>query len=199
MGFSRQEYWTGLPFPSPGDLPHPGIELRSPTLQADALTSEPPVCMLSKFSSVQLFETLWTIAHQALLSMEFSRQEYWSEFHSLLQGISPTQGSNPSLLCLLHCRQILYHWATGKAHSFFTENKISREPWLLPLLPSRHQNSPWKLLLMLLYQHLFHLSIIFHFHKLLLPHTWILELHFPPIPVFSFSSKHSILLPDQFS
>ena len=41
MGFSRQEYWSGLPFPSPGDLPHPGIELRSPTLQADALTSEP--------------------------------------------------------------------------------------------------------------------------------------------------------------
>ena len=42
MGFSRQEYWSGLPFPSPGDLPHPGIEPRSPTLQADALTSEPP-------------------------------------------------------------------------------------------------------------------------------------------------------------
>ena len=36
MGFSRQEYWSGLPFPSPGDLPDPGIELRSPTLQADA-------------------------------------------------------------------------------------------------------------------------------------------------------------------
>ena len=42
MGFSRQEYWSGLPFPSPGDLPDPGIELGSPTLQADALTSEPP-------------------------------------------------------------------------------------------------------------------------------------------------------------
>ena len=42
MGFSRQEYWSGLPFPSPGDLPDPGIEPRSPTLQADALTSEPP-------------------------------------------------------------------------------------------------------------------------------------------------------------
>jgi len=39
MGFSRQEYWSGLPFPSPGDLPDPGIELSSPTLQADALTS----------------------------------------------------------------------------------------------------------------------------------------------------------------
>ena len=42
MGFSRQEYWNGLPFPPPGDLPDPGIELWSPTLQADALTSEPP-------------------------------------------------------------------------------------------------------------------------------------------------------------
>ena len=36
------EYWNGLPSPSPGDLPDPGIELRSPALQADALTSEPP-------------------------------------------------------------------------------------------------------------------------------------------------------------
>ena len=43
MGFSRQESWSGLPFPSPGDLPDPGIETRSSTLQADALTSEPPV------------------------------------------------------------------------------------------------------------------------------------------------------------
>ena len=39
MEFSRQEYWNGLPFPSPGDLPDPGIKPRSPTLQADALTS----------------------------------------------------------------------------------------------------------------------------------------------------------------
>ena len=37
MGFSRQEYWNGLPFISPGDLPDPGIEPRSPALQADAL------------------------------------------------------------------------------------------------------------------------------------------------------------------
>ena len=42
MGFTRQEYWSELPFHSPGDLPNPGIEARSPTLQADALTSEPP-------------------------------------------------------------------------------------------------------------------------------------------------------------
>ena len=42
MGFSRQEYWSGLPFPSPGDLPDPGIKPRSPTLGADSLPSEPP-------------------------------------------------------------------------------------------------------------------------------------------------------------
>ena len=42
MGFSRQEYWSGLPFPSPGARPDPGIEPGSPALEADALTSEPP-------------------------------------------------------------------------------------------------------------------------------------------------------------
>ena len=42
MGFSRQEYWSGLPFPAPGDLPDPEIELRSPALQTDSLPSEPP-------------------------------------------------------------------------------------------------------------------------------------------------------------
>ena len=42
MEFSRQEYWSGLPFPSPGDLPDPGIESMSPVLQADSLPSEPP-------------------------------------------------------------------------------------------------------------------------------------------------------------
>ena len=40
--FSRQEYWSGMPFPSPGDFPNPRIELRSPALQADSLPSEPP-------------------------------------------------------------------------------------------------------------------------------------------------------------
>ena len=40
MGFSRQEYWSGLPFPSSGDLPDPGIEPRSPALQADSFPTE---------------------------------------------------------------------------------------------------------------------------------------------------------------
>ena len=42
MGFPSQEYWSGLPFPSPRDLPDPGIEPRSPALQMDLLPSEPP-------------------------------------------------------------------------------------------------------------------------------------------------------------
>ena len=42
MQFSRQEYWSGLPFPSPGDLPNPGVKPRSPALQADSLPSESP-------------------------------------------------------------------------------------------------------------------------------------------------------------
>ena len=42
MGFSRQAYWSGLPFPSPGDLPNPGIEPGSPALQADSLPTELP-------------------------------------------------------------------------------------------------------------------------------------------------------------
>ena len=42
MGFSRQEYWSGLPFPSPGDLPNPAIEPGSPTLQANSLQTELP-------------------------------------------------------------------------------------------------------------------------------------------------------------
>ena len=42
MGFSKQEHWSGLPFPPPGGLPNPDIQPRSPALQADALTSEPP-------------------------------------------------------------------------------------------------------------------------------------------------------------
>jgi len=57
MGFSREEYWSGLPFPSPGDLPDPGIEPGSPALRADALLSEPPRLLgtPSYFSTSQSF------------------------------------------------------------------------------------------------------------------------------------------------
>ena len=54
MGFPRQEYLNGLPFPSPGDLPDPGVESRSLTLQADSLLSEPPGKPLHKRNLVKL-------------------------------------------------------------------------------------------------------------------------------------------------
>ena len=106
VGFSRQEYWSELSFPSPGDLPNLGIQPGSPTLQADSLPSESPgqpqiTCLqnqilsclevlgqgwawlgvkvkVKSFSRVRLFETPWTAAYQAPPSMGFSRQEYWS-------------------------------------------------------------------------------------------------------------------------
>ena len=49
MAFPRQEYWSGLLFPSPGDLPDPGIELGSPALQADSLSSEAPGNLVFNF------------------------------------------------------------------------------------------------------------------------------------------------------
>ena len=54
-------------------------------------------------SCAQLFSTPWTVARQAPLSMGFSRQEYWSGLHALLQGIVPAQGLNLHPLRLLHC------------------------------------------------------------------------------------------------
>ena len=59
MGFSRQEYWSGLPFPSPGDLPDPGIEPRSLALEADALNSEPPGKL--NFNLISLFPSCVTL------------------------------------------------------------------------------------------------------------------------------------------
>ena len=94
-GFSRQEYWSGLPFPSPGDLPDPGIKPRSPALQIlyglSHLGSPFYLCAQS-LSCGWLFSAPWTVAHQAPLSMELSRQEYWSGLPLLLQGIFLNQG-----------------------------------------------------------------------------------------------------------
>ena len=60
---------------------------------------------VTSLSRARLFATPWTVAYKAPLAMEFSRQEYWSGLHFLLQGIFPTQGSNPGLP---HYRQTLY-------------------------------------------------------------------------------------------
>ena len=157
MEFSRQEYWSRWPFPSPGDLPYPGIESRSPALQADSLPSELPIsrctyyklflacfqfigtwvwykCWLCIFQSsrmpqealfcvaltgiscfvshrtsfilhhcccclvskcIQLFVIPGTVACQAPLSAEFSRQKYWSGLPFPSPGHLPHPGIEP--------------------------------------------------------------------------------------------------------
>ena len=60
MGFSRQEYWIGLPFPSPGDLPNPRIEPGSPALQEDSLASEPG----GKLFDCVDYKKLWKILQE---------------------------------------------------------------------------------------------------------------------------------------
>ena len=70
MEFSRQEHWSGLPFPFSGDLPNPGIELRSPVLQADSLPSEPPGKPNQEESKNQTLHSFPLIKAQ-LLSLPF--------------------------------------------------------------------------------------------------------------------------------
>ena len=92
MGFPRHEYWSGLPFPSPGDLPIPGVEPGSPALAGGFfffLITEPPGKLGSSFESenlvAQLRPTLcgpWAVARQAPPSLGFSRQEWVAIFFS---------------------------------------------------------------------------------------------------------------------
>ena len=113
MGFSRQEYWSGLTCPPPGDLSNPGIEPTS--LMSPALAGR-------FFITPATWEAQVLVAQSCLIvcnsmncsppgSLELSSP--WNYpgkntrvgNHSLLQGVFPTKGSNPGLLC----RQILYH------------------------------------------------------------------------------------------
>ena len=64
MGFSRQEYWRGLPFPSPGDLPDPGIEARYPAVQADSLTTGLPGKHVDLGKGSFKAQTRWLISGQ---------------------------------------------------------------------------------------------------------------------------------------
>ena len=103
MGFPRQEYWSGLPFSPPGDLPDPGIKPASPALAGDFFTTQPsgkPQYQLGKckLRPVRLFATPWTVAYQAPLSMEFSRQEYSSGLPRPPPGDLPDPRIEPASL-----------------------------------------------------------------------------------------------------
>ena len=99
MEFSRQEYCSGLPFPSPEDLPDPGIEPRSHTLQAISLPTEPPG--KPKSESVYCSVLSDSLQVQAPLSMGFSTQEYWSGLPFPSPGDLPDPGIEPGSSCIV--------------------------------------------------------------------------------------------------
>ena len=86
----------------------------NPQLRTEWRGLKADCCMLSH---VWLFTTLWTVACQASLPWDLSGEKTKEDCHFLHQGIFPTKRSNPHFLCLLHCRRILYCWATGEAKS----------------------------------------------------------------------------------
>ena len=101
MDFSRQEYWSGLPFPSPGDLPNPGIEPRSPALRADALTSEPP----GKQRKLRAEELMLLNCHV---------REHSSESLGLQENSSPISSLRPFLSLLLSFLRV--HWTARRSN-----------------------------------------------------------------------------------
>ena len=106
MGILQAEYWSGLPWLSPGDLPNPGIKPRSPELQADPLPSEPP-----GKSENEVAQSCPTLCDTMDCSpRNFPGKSTEVGCHFLLHGILLIQGSN---LDLPRCRQRLYLWAIG--------------------------------------------------------------------------------------
>ena len=111
IGFSRQEYWSGLPCPPPEDLPNPGIKPESspsPALQVDSLSLSHQGSPQTQYSDtnmlvaqcVWLFKSPWAVAYQVPLSMGFSRQEYWSGLPFPSPGDLPNPGIETGSLAL---------------------------------------------------------------------------------------------------
>ena len=97
MEFSRPEYWSGYPFPSPRDLPNPGMESRSPTLQADSLPAEPPgepknTAEGSPSLLQQIFltqESNWGLLHCRWILYHLSQSEEKFQIPHLLSHLIP--------------------------------------------------------------------------------------------------------------
>ena len=138
MGFPRQEYWTGLPFPSPSHLPNPGIEFVCSELAGRFFTTEPPgrpyVAFIfchhnsaPRFSSVQLFNhvllfvTPWTAARQASLSITTSQ--------SLLKLMS-VESVMPSNHLIL-CHSLLFLPSVFPSIRVFSNESVFRIRWSL--------------------------------------------------------------------
>ena len=132
MGFPRQKYWSGLPFPSPGVLPSPGIEPESPALAGRLFNAEPPglLLLLSHFNCVQLLVTQWTAAYQAPPSMGFSRQEYWRGGAIAFSGATRAVLWKRYLCSLITWNQhaVAHPWCSGGLVKMITKGLFN---WLI--------------------------------------------------------------------
>ena len=116
MGFSRQEYWNGLPFSFPEDLPNPGIEPRPPTLKADALPSQPPGKSL-KFVYREGEKNITLVCFLLLLKREIKISDTCSLF--------PLFGDPwPSCLFPSHCVYVMYIRHTNNNIKNVTKFKV---------------------------------------------------------------------------
>ena len=101
MEFSRQEYWSGLPFLPPGDLPNPGLESRSPALQADSLPSEPPATVFDNCNPKQLAYCLYPRSiincWRKALTLDFLSVQFSSVAQSCPTLCDPKNRSTPGL------------------------------------------------------------------------------------------------------
>ena len=115
MGLSRQAYWSGLPFPSPGDLPDPGMEPGSPALQADSLPSEPrgkPLCVLAAQACPTLCDPMdCGPPGSSVPGILQARILEWVAIASSRGSSCPRDGTHVSCIG----RQILYHCVTWEA------------------------------------------------------------------------------------
>ena len=132
MGFSQQEYWSGLPFPSPGALPDSGIEPGSPSLQADSLPSE-PLAKVKKKNNKKL--GIFRPAHCSLYRLCSQERERKKQLISLFFHVTAKHPS-PSFLgeaffLSLHFHQLPARLHSHPKYSFLSADRLflAGEPW----------------------------------------------------------------------
>ena len=111
MGFSKQGYWSGLPFPSPGDLPDPGMEPRSPALQVDSLPSEPA----------------------GKLTLDTKKNQIFQSLNSSMPGLTffPFLSSSISLVVEAPAERCSSHWASQAGPSMRGKRKVGFIVWFI--------------------------------------------------------------------